>query len=371
MTSDRAWAEEAFELLLRRVGQTAGQVGDRFPLHADPADGRWTTTGRGSWAGGFWAGLLWLRARHTGRAEDRASASAVTARLAPWAGADTATRGLILWYGTALATGDPAADELRLRSAEAALASWDPALGVVPWGAAFGGARLRARADGVPGLVPLLACAGPAGEAAAAAHLRRHLDLCLPRAGASRPCPAWSWDAVRGWEADAEPAPGWSRGEAWLLLAVADAMTEAPSRHGPAHDRAGGVVRTADTVELLLDRCGFLTGPLVPPADTGRPDGPLDTSAAAITAVALLKLARSVEDPRAAVCEARAEAILRRLTSPTHLTRTDGPRPAGMLLDGCYDADRGTAVRHEVVWGTFFLALALSALLGGVDLTRV
>jgi unsaturated chondroitin disaccharide hydrolase len=42
-----------------------------------------------------------------------------------------------------------------------------------------------------------------------------------------------------------------------------------------------------------------------------------------------------------------------------------------MLLDGCYDAHGGTAVRHELVWGDFFLALGLAALLGRADLRRV
>ncbi|MFI1658838.1 sugar ABC transporter permease, partial [Streptomyces sp. NPDC020472] len=138
MTGARDRAEGALELLFRRVEETLGQVGGRFPLYADPADGRWTTTGRGSWTGGFWAGLLWLRARHTGRAEDRSAASAATARLAPWAEADTAARGLVLWYGTALATEDGVATALRERAAKAALAAWDPALGLVPWGAALG-----------------------------------------------------------------------------------------------------------------------------------------------------------------------------------------------------------------------------------------
>lgn len=155
------WAEEALDRLFRRVGETAEQVGARFPLYADPADGRWTSTGRGSWTGGFWAGLLWLRARHTDDDRHRSAAATATAALAPWTDADTATRGLILWYGTAPATGDEAAGVLRARAARAALAAWEPKLGLVPWGAALGGPRLRARADGVPGLVPLLASAGP------------------------------------------------------------------------------------------------------------------------------------------------------------------------------------------------------------------
>ncbi|MBB4980467.1 sugar ABC transporter permease [Streptomyces nymphaeiformis] len=362
-----AWAEDALDLLLQRVAETAGEVGVRFPLYADPADGRWTTTGRGSWTGGFWAGLLWLRARHTGSDADRAEAAAATTRLAPWVEADTATRGLIFWYGTALATGDDAAGALRGRAAMAALAAWDQVLGLVPWGAALGGPRLRARADGVPGLAPLLATAGSEGQAAGAAHLHRHLDLCLPGEsrgeGAQRPCPAWRLDDAGGWVAERDPVPGWSRGEAWLLLAVADAVL-----HADRSSRDSG--RLSRAAELLLDRCEFLTGPLVPQAEAGHPDGFLDTSAAAIAAVALLKLARVPGAAWTSACAARAEAVLHRLVH-VHLTRAGSSRPAGMLLDGCYDARGGTAVRHELVWGDFFLALGLSALLGRVDLRQV
>ncbi|MFI8962419.1 sugar ABC transporter permease [Streptomyces sp. NPDC053493] len=436
-TSD--WAEEALTLLLDRVARTDAEVGPRFPLHADPRTGHWTTTSRGSWTGGFWAGLLWLHARRTtataagaataesataadsatapvsgataadsatapesaataagsarapetGADSDSAtgadfaydsarapetgadsdsdsatgadfaydsaydSARAVTARLAPWVEADTVVRGLILWYGTALADGEPAAGRLRERAARAVLDAWEPGAGVVPWGAALGGARMRVRADGAPGTVPLLASAGPDGERAAAAHLHRHLDLCLPDA-AERPVPAWRFDAVaRQWAADDDPAPGWARGEAWLLLAVADGLLR-------ARTPVWRPKRLAEAAEVLLHQGGFLTGPPVPSAHADRPDGPVDTSAAAIGAVALLKLGYTD----------RAETVLRHLAR-AHLTRPGGPGPPGMLLDGCYDAHAGTAVRHELVWGDFFLALGLAALLGQADLTRV
>ncbi|MGW8358373.1 sugar ABC transporter permease [Streptomyces wedmorensis] len=362
MTGTR-WAEEALDLVLRRVGETSEQVGDRFPLYADPGDGRWASTGRGSWTGGFWAGLLWLRAGRTGGDTDRAAASAATARLAPWAGADTATRGLILWYGTALATGDAAAQALRERAAKAAVGAFDTELGVVPWGGALGGARLRARSDGVPGLVPLLASAGPEGRAVAAMHVHRHLDLCLPLEGTGRPRPAWRWDETHGWLAEEDPAPGWTRGEAWLLLAVADALllADAPSWRTD---------RLTQAAELLLSGCAMLGGPLVPSTDAHHADGLLDTSAAAITAVALMKLALVPGAAWSTACGSRAEAVLHRLAHD-HLTRPGGTRPAGMLLDGCYDAHSGTAVRHELVWGDFFLAVGLAALLGRVDLRCV
>ncbi|MFD6880666.1 MULTISPECIES: sugar ABC transporter permease [unclassified Streptomyces] len=389
-------AGDALHRVMERAAVTAAAVGDRFPLHAEPADGTWTTTRNGSWTGGFWAGLLWLRARSTGAAADRRAASAWTARLAPRVEADTATRGLILWYGTAAAEDDPEAAALRARAARACLSAFDPGLGIVPWGDAFGGPRLLARADGVPGMVPLLASAGPAGAAAASAHLHRHLDLCLgpegceaddaldggpvrgaagtgsgggaahapdPHAPPGRPRPpAWRFEgAVTGWRPCAEPAPGWSRGDAWLLLAVADALL--------LPDVAGHRPARLEAAAGRLAAPALRHGPLVPPARTGHPDDPLDTSAAAITAVALLKLALS-PGPRAARYARRAEEILGRLVRE-HVTGPGGGRPAGMLLDGCYDAGRALAVRHELIWGDFFLALGLAARNGLVDLTRL
>ncbi|WP_405527642.1 sugar ABC transporter permease [Streptomyces avidinii] len=351
----------ALEAVMERVAVTAAAVGPRFPLYAEPGDGRWKTTGRGSWTGGFWAGLLWLRARYTGDEADRRAAAACTARLEPWVAADTATRGLIFWYGTAPAGDDAGAAALRARAARAVLSAHHRELGLVPWGEALGGPRLLARVDGVPGTVPLLAGAGPQGVAAAAGHLHRHLDLCLG-ANPAVLTPALRFDAGTGWQPCADPPPGWSRGRAWLLLAVADALLRPDlAAAGPART----VGRLDAVAELLLAQQEFL----VPPADAARPEGPVDTSAAAITAVALLKLAR-VPGPRAAQCAYRAEAILGRLAA-NHVSGPGSGRPPGMLLDGCYDADKGLAVRHELVWGDFFLTLGLAALHDIVDITRV
>ncbi|WP_030568235.1 hypothetical protein [Streptomyces aureocirculatus] len=391
------WSGVALGAVLGRVAVSLGEVGARFPLSADPGTGTWTTTRRGSWTGGFWAGLLWLRARHTGAVADRAAAEACTARLADWAGADTATRGLILWYGTALAPDSGPERRLRDHAARTCLTAYDPELGLVPWGAAFGGPRTLARADAVPGLVRLLASAGPHGREAAMSHLYRHLDLCL---GAEEPAPgqdeapapaplrasAWRHDPSTGWHPLTDPPPGWSRGRAWLLLAVADALT-LPGGTAGAAGTAGtveGLARLRAAARHLgapLDTAPPPSGsapdaptpappPLVPSADEAHPGGPVDTSAAAITAVALLKLASL---PGGEDCGRRAEAVLRRLVT-AHLSdgggdggSGSGRPPAGMLLDGCHDATTGTAVRHELVWGDFFLALGLAALTGLVD----
>ncbi|MET7316215.1 sugar ABC transporter permease [Streptomyces thermoviolaceus] len=319
------WAGPALESVLGRVAVTRTEVGDRFPLFADPDTDRWTTTGRGSWTGGFWAGLLWLHARYTRRVSDREAAARSTDRLTEWVDADTATRGLIFWYGTALAD-TPEAAALRVRAAHACRDAYDPELGLVPWGAAFGGPRLLARVDGVPGTVPLLASVDPQ---AARSHLYCHLELCLSKGPF---CWTWQYEPPVGWAPCDAPPPGWSRGRAWLLLAVAEA----------AHRLDGDDL--AEAARRLLP------APVVPPADEAHLGSPPDTSSAAVTAVALLKLGHREQ----------ALALLHELVS-THVTAD------GRLLNGCYDLAAGTATRHELVWGDFFLAYALAALTGLVD----
>ncbi|MFH9244377.1 sugar ABC transporter permease [Streptomyces lydicus] len=346
------WAETALASVLARVSVTARAAGPRFPLYADPDTGTWRTTARGSWTGGFWAGLLWLRALSSGAAEHRAAAADCTGRLRHWVAQDTATRGLVLWYGTSLAAGpggDGAAAALRDEAARACLAAYEPEWGLVPWGGAFGGPRLLARADGVPGLVPLLARAD-GGAAAAYAHLDRHLYLCLSQ---DPPRPAWQAGPRGTWSAWPEPGPGWSRTAAWLLLAIADGM-----RCFGADDRLRAA---ADRLSALRLAPGAR---LVPSARGDDPSGPVDTSAAAIEAVAALKLAvlaRTAGDRRAADrLTDRGRLVLHRLAT-AHLSST------GALLDGCYDADRGLAPQHELIWGDFFLAWGLATLTGLVE----
>ncbi|MFI6096140.1 hypothetical protein ACIA8G_11330 [Lentzea sp. NPDC051213] len=238
-----------------RVEATLAEVGDRFPLHADPDTGRWHTTARGSWAGGCWAGLLWL----LGRPE----APLWTARLDCWADADTVLQALIFWYGRG--------DTERTAKSLAAMAID----GIVPWGTAFG-EHEGLRADGAAGVVPVLASAGY--PELARSHVDAHLAI----------------------------DESWPRGRAWLLLAAADAV------HWLGDDyRAHADARAAAWCD------------------------PGDTAADAIAAVALLKLGHD------------ATPLLDRLA---------GHVADGRLLGGTYEELRN----HELVWGTFFYALALA-----------
>ncbi|MGW6443354.1 hypothetical protein [Lentzea sp. NPDC055074] len=260
---ESAAVEAAVEAAVKeRVEATLAEVGDRFPLHADPVSGRWRTTARGSWAGGCWAGLLWL----TGHP----AAARWTAKLDRWHDSDTVLQGLIFWYGR----GDVsrAACSLASRAVD----------GVIGWGTAFG-PDTGLRADGAAGVVPLLASAGL--HELARSHVDAHLDL----------------DET------------WPRGRAWLMLAAADAVQWLGEDYRPR----------------ALARAGEWSAPG-------------DTAADAIAAVAMLKLGLD------------ATPVLDRLKSAVR---------DGRLLGGTYDDLRD----HELVWGTFFYALALAIASGEVS----
>ncbi|MEU6809349.1 sugar ABC transporter permease [Streptomyces sp. NPDC046831] len=367
---DRAAAVAAIGSMLRRTRSTAQAVGDRFPLYADPAGGRWTTTRRGSWTGGFWGGLLWLAAEEygdeaedaSGRAEALQRARDVTVRLRERALDDTDTRGMTFWYGAAqgqLRCGDPTAARVAAEGAAALAAAAHPRYGVVPAGTALGrGARGSAEltVDSAAAVLALLCWSGREhGHQDRVDLAQRHAaavrDRCLAKDGGVRA-------GVHLDEAtDEAPAGHWARGQAWGLLALTTAA--AAERDFPVQD--GGYLEAALlAADHWLDR----TGDAVPAWNFEEPDGLRDTSAAAIAAQALLELADLTPGPRGRALRDTATRLLGRLVSG-HLTGTagmpDGP-PPGMLLDGCYDIASGTAVAHELIWGDYFLLSALKRL---------
>lgn len=339
--------EGALHRLLRRAGRVAEQVGDRFWLFTDPGTGQCTSSRRGSWTGGFWAGLWWLRAAVGGAGAD--PARAWTRRLAPRAADDTATRGMIFWYGAGIGrrlTGDPVAAETAALGGAAVAAAFDPGHRLVPFGTAFDPADAPARApraviDPLAGIVALLcdpATAPPGLRPLARAHAERHVELCLAADGGVHAEARLPAGPVSG--------RGWARGQAWGMLGLAVAARDLDAGFAePARRSAAWWLERADPGAT-------------PHAVLADPASPVDTSAAAIAAAALLTVA-ALGGPESG---AQHDAALRTVAHlvDRHL------RPDGMLGEGCYDHTRAVAPAHELVWGTYFLAAALAVLSGKV-----
>jgi len=90
--------------------------------------------------------------------------------------------------------------------------------------------------------------------------------------------------------------------------------------------------------------------------DPAIPDAPRDTSAAAIAAASLLKLAALGDGRYRTAAERTVDAV-----AEHHLA------PHGGLLDGCYDQNQKLATANELIWGDYFLLEALLALDGTIE----
>lgn len=343
--------EAALRALLQRVEVTVEQSGDRFPLYADPRTGRWVTTRRGSWTGGFFTGWLWLRAAITGAVEQRETAARWSRRLEPRLADDTDTRAMTFWYGAAFGErlcGDAAAGELAARAAGVVAGSYDPELAAIPVGTAFGGAApARLGIDALAAVAGLLGWDHGQVPQVAVERARDHAEACRDRL--LTPAGAVRATADGATVPAGEPERLWSRGQAWGMLGFAAAAHRLDPAFGePAERSADWWLRATATDP-------------VPPAILGRADSPPDSSAAAIAAAALWSLSQLPELPAARATGYRGaawatiEALLAR-----HLA------PDGRLGGGCYDLDGGLASAHELVWGSFFLASVLAVAVGAV-----
>ncbi|MFI6927381.1 glycoside hydrolase family 88 protein [Nonomuraea spiralis] len=342
--------------LVRRVEATLAQSQGRFPVHADPVTGEWTWSEDGDWCGGFWGGLLSLAAVATGDPRFALAAGEVAGRLAARTDAPTLLRGLLFWYGAALpavlAGDEEPGAPTALAAAQSLSIGFDPLAGLLPPQeedvAKYGWPRPGACVDGLPGTVPLLAFASERTGARellvmAESHARACRAICVREDGSVAQT---STGAVNG----SSPGSTWARAQAWAMLGLAQAAHLSPEFTEPAAEVADWY--TAHVPSDLVCYWDF--------DDPGIPDAPRDTSATAIAAAALAKLAPLAKDGYREQAADTLAALAR-----DHLNEHGG------LVDGCYNRRKGLAVGHELIWGDYFLLEAALVLDGAIDTSRL
>jgi unsaturated chondroitin disaccharide hydrolase len=349
--------------VLTRIDQTAAEVGSRgFPHAADGRTGRWEVKPDGSWTGGFWVGSCWLAHRLTGDPRYRSWGLEWAERLRGRERDLTHDIGFLFQYAAVLGwqtIREPALRDLALAAADRLVAMWHPRARVIPVGAH---ADVSSGTDDVTidclmNLQVLWWAAAETGEAryreVALAHAERTAAWHVRPDGSCDQSvhfdPA-SGELVKkhthqGWA----PEGCWSRGLGWCAYGFLEAH------------RATG---RADFLEIARRAAAYhlrrMPADGVPFYDYDDPRIPAalrDTSAAAVLASACLGL--SAVDECGAWRE-DAERILAGLIGG-YLTPVDAAdhRPAGMLLEGCYNLHTGEAPAHELVWGDYFLLEAL------------
>lgn len=379
--TESSWSEIR-ERMLERVDDTARRVTVGFPNFADPETGEWTTSPQGDWTGGHWVGELWLARGVTGEERYGEWAAEWCEALRPRAASNTIFRSFLFYYGAALGEvllDDHRARDVALEGAHGLLGLYNPKAGLIPLGTeaeeASDVGNGEASIDAVGSISALFGWASEkTGDGsfrdAALRHAERHIEFCV-RDDASV-CQSASFDpetgevirrySHKGYSEDST----WARSQAWGMLAYA-----LSARWMPEHEEfLETAVRVTDwwLEHVPEDRVAFWDF-----ADPGIPDVERDTSATAIAAASLLKLAELVQDDglKSRYRDAARETVRALVEGYLTPTGPDDPRVPGILTEGCYNKHIELATKNELIWGDYYLFEALQVLDGKVTAREI
>jgi unsaturated chondroitin disaccharide hydrolase len=373
--SESTWSD-AIARIRARIERTVEAAPQGFPHFAEPQTAQWTYSPAGDWTGGYWNGMLWLSAATALNRADRERylgwAEKWTARLRARVHLNSSSRGLLFYYGAALGAilmNHQSARELALEAAKLLAETYNPRAEIIPMGTEFEEVSNvgmgESEVDVVQIAALLLWAYHESGDRTfrdiALKHARRHIEFCMREDGSI--CQSASFDPATGKMTRRYTHKGitddstWARAQAWGILGwtLTAQWSVDLSFLEPAERAADWWLK-----HVPADRVAFwdFDDPAIP--NTNR-----DTSATAIAAASLLKLAALTRSPeRQRVYREGAEATVRALI--------DGYLGAeGGLWEGCYNKRIGLATKNELIWGTYYLFEALHVLAGLIGPTRI
>lgn len=274
--------QTAIHAIFKRMDEIAAQCGDRFPLFRPDTATQWTLSRRGSWLGGFWAGLWWRRAAYTRSPDDCALAEAWSAQLQLLLREPSINRSFVFWYGAAIGHQkfgkNQMSQQLAGHAALAISAGFDPALGGWTSGSGMGAGEPGTRTLNVDALAPTLALLHGYGGPKGSTQAHQHLQTCLRHLATDHG--AWRTNVVldAGDGVQQEEAGSWPRGQAWAMLGMAESVR----LYGEAYRHPA------------LQACAYWTerwgGSRQNAEITGSQLQPQDLSAQVISAIAMLNL---------------------------------------------------------------------------------
>lgn len=326
-------------LIFLRMDSIAAQCQDQFPLFCVAEDSTWKLSRRGSWLGGFWAGMWWRRAAVTRLATDYANARLWTSRLQALLHEPTINRSFVFWYGSCLNRPDHILDtgiDLAAQAAAAILPHFDTRHACWPQGTGMGAGPVGEKLLNIDALAPTLALLHAYGGAIGAQQARIHLETSLHRLAK----PSGAWLSNSALDASAvnhvpEFAGAWSRGQAWAMLGMAEAV------------RLFG----QDFKAPALQTCHFWMEHHGSQVQMEKTQPVQDPSASLIAAVALFKLRQSIPDQEWLAQEART--LLATLMATHDLNKN------GRFVGQRYRVSPGQDILVESNCANFFLLEAL------------
>jgi unsaturated chondroitin disaccharide hydrolase len=378
------WVERALQRCLDRVESTATAVGEKFPYFANPHTGEWLATEGSEWCGGHWVCALWYASLHRGRDDLRELGFRLTQKLLEYQDQDDMFRSAMYFFSCV--RGWELLGDERLRAYALAVAPkvaemFNPRARQFPVGHQVrvrgasdeGGGQTRWGTHGsfisavdniyISLLLPWWAwrqTGDPWYRDICAAHADRAVEWFMrpdgstwefidfhPETGA----PLGRWTLL-GYSADST----WARGQAWFIhgLVMAYEYTR-DKRYLDALERA---------TDFLMRHRAPTGVPWWDLTDPNIPDVPVDTSAAAVAAAGLVRLAQYKDEDARLPGLAAAGVELTRCVVEGYLTPLgeQDRRPPGMVLAGCFNRNARVGDNHELFWGDFYLLEALRSL---------
>lgn len=349
-----AESQRAINAIFTRLEQIDAACGLAFPLYCTQDSGAWKVSASGSWLGGFWAGLWWLRAHCRRRQEDLQQARRIAERLRDKLDSDTHHRSLIFWYGAGLGArllADPQAEELADQAVQRLVRAFDPVLGCIPLGREMGGGE---HGDSCLSIDPLAATlqlfalnAEPRLLGLGRQQLQTSFRACAGAHG------TWSSHArfdQGQWQAGDDPG-NWSRGQAWAMLGLGTGACLYGAPFSSDAERASQYWLRSRGVCVPLNRLD-------------QPQGLSDPCAAAMMALALLGQAAGVVEVEGAV---EAEVLWQQAGQLLAAIVRSADFEDGRFIGHCYRTTATLEQKVESACGSFFLLAALLAWTGEID----
>lgn len=371
---DKTTVDNAIARMCQRIDATLAQQHEGFPHYGNPEDGTWVRSPGGDWTGGFWVGQLWLAALHTEQARYLKGARRWSALLAPRVSSNSVFKGFLFWYGAHLGAtllADKEAQALASAGTRSLFDMYNPRARLIPLGLeaeeASSVGTHEANIDALPGTAALLLSHEPTLNSAEIGrqHLRQHIALCVRDDGSV--CQSATFHPENGslikryTHKGIHDSSTWGRAQAWAMLGLAQALSLGEKTF------EADAIRVADwwLAHVPADGVAFwdFDDPSIP--YTNR-----DTSATAIAAASLLKLAALIPN-RATAYRQAAETAIERLA--VHYLTPVSPmdlRQPGILTAGCFNKRNGVAMENELIWGDYFLFESLLVLAGTLEPTQ-
>lgn len=344
--------DAAIAALLGRLDSIDAACAGCFPLYA--RDGRWEVSTGGSWMGGFWAGLWWLRARLGGAPSDQTKAAELCSRLQTKVSSDSLNRSLIFWHGAALGDlwhGDERARGLAERAAAELAGSFNARMGCIALGCDMGGGREGRRRISIDPLASTLALLHHSRQTWVREIAEQHACTTLAACGTADGAYAGGAVYDQGLFSREGQAGNWSRGQAWAMLG----LSRAAHCYGEPY------------LSAALHACRYWQhsrGVLLPLNQLDRPDGVCDPSAAVMSALAMLQLAALTPVNQSLLEQANRQLAV--VVRSRYFSVADDPGrqcAAGAFTGNCYRTREGRDELVESSCGTFFLLVSLLALI--------